>query len=247
MLSAAGIALVAAIKPHIQQRIDESLTQEVNRQLEQSPKLVAISKLSPVDLAIIEGRQYVRRKYDPYVIDNVFNYDSEYLTLKLGPVTVRGLSRFTRIGNVKFGFVNRTMVVKMHLLTGRLSGDVKFEFNFGKVGPGRIGESKFSVHHLQFEAIVKQPLNLGKKPILDDLQLEVGKISVQMDGKGRFDYMLELAMQFLPNILRHFIIDALEEPLKQRIQSDILDKVDAEKLIFENLPLLEKLFFKDAN
>lgn len=232
---------MATVRPYIQQRIDEGLTVEVNKQLASVPKVPAFSKTSPVDLAVIEGRKYVRDKYDPYTIDKIFDYDDQFLAIKVGPVTVRGSSKFARVGDVQMGVVNRTAVINLHMVTGRLLGDLHFEFDFGKVGASRSGDTKFSVHHVQFETVIKQPLNLGRKPQLDDLQLEVGKVHVQMDGKGKFDYMLELALKFLPDMIRHFIVDALEETIAHRIQEDFLNRVDSEKLILENIPLFEKL------
>ncbi len=238
-LNAAGFAVVTAVKPHIQRLVNERLLIEVNKQLQDAPKFPQISKMSPVDLAIFEGRKMVHKKYDPYQIDMVIDHDSEFLTVKVGPVKIFGLSKFYRVGEVQLKMSNGTMEIRLRMITGRLRGSYEFEFNFGKVGKTRKGASRFVMKHLQFEAIVKQPMDLKRKPMLEDLQLETGRISVQTDGKGNFDYMVELVVELMPDMLRHFIVDGLEEPIKQKIQTQILNHVDVEKLVMENIEVIQ--------
>jgi hypothetical protein len=44
--------------------------------------------------------------------------------------------------------------------------------------------------------------------------LEVGNIAVYSDGLGTMDYVLEILVNILPNLLRKQIVDFLEEPLR---------------------------------
>lgn len=75
---------------------------------------------------------------------------------------------------------------------------------------------------------------------LDDLQLELGNIQVRCDGAGTLDYVLELIVNVLPNLLRYQIMDALENPLRNRIQ-DMMDKIDVEQVLKEKVLEYEKL------
>lgn len=193
-------------------------------------------------MAVFEARQYIRQKYEPYTIENIVNHDSEYLSINIGPAKIYGLSKFARVGDVTLGMTNGTIITKVRIITGHLNGECNFKFNFGKVGHDRNGSSKFTIQHLQFEAMIKQPTNLKKKPVLEDLQLETGRISVQLDRGGKFDYLLEMLVNLMPKMLRHFVLDALEEPIKNKIQNDILDQVNVEELIVNNLPFIESLF-----
>lgn len=247
VVDAAGLAAISAILPFITTRMDERLTEEVNKQLKNSPKFTAIRDISPVDLAILRGREYVARKHDPYVVQNIINFDSSFFSLIVGPVTLRGLSKFARVGGVSIGMENKTMVFKVRMVTGKVHGESQFNFNFGKVpqAPGRRGQANFSVDHLQFEAIVHQPLSLKKKPHLEDLQLEVGPMKVKLDDRGNFDYLIELVVSKLPDFFRYYLIDILEEPIKRKIQKEILDRVDVEEVVNSNLPLIEQLLLEN--
>lgn len=241
-INAAGMVILASIRPHILSHIDQRLNEEVNRQLLSSPKIPSIANRSPVDLAILEGRKFVRQNYEPYTLQNIANHESEHLIVKIGPATVRGLSKFARVGNVTVQMREGVVQFTIRLITGRVKGNCKWFYDVGKIGFTRNGESFFYVEHLQFEAKVNQSVDLRKTPILDDLQLEVGPIHVKTDGTGNFDYLVDMSVHMIPDLLRHLIIDALEEPIKQKIQSEILDKINAGKLVEDNLSLVQRLF-----
>lgn len=76
------------------------------------------------------------------------------------------------------------------------------------------------------------------KPSLDDIQIELGNIQVRFDGLGTVDYAIELGINVIPNLLRYQIMDAIEKPIKLKIQEE-LDKVEVEELIKENLARLD--------
>lgn len=61
-----------------------------------------------------------------------------------------------------------------------------------------------------------------------------------MDGAGTMDYVIELVVNVLPNVLRYQIVDALENPIKQRVQAT-LDEIDVEKLVEEHLPMVDEM------
>lgn len=63
---------------------------------------------------------------------------------------------------------------------------------------------------------------------------------VRSDGAGLSDYLIEFAINVLPNLLRYQIMDALENPAKIKIQ-DEMNKINVEKLIKDNIPNFEKL------
>lgn len=63
---------------------------------------------------------------------------------------------------------------------------------------------------------------------------------VRSDGAGTFDYVIEFLVNILPNLLRYQIMDALESPVKSKIQ-DEMNKINVERLIKHNIPNVEKL------
>lgn len=81
---------------------------------------------------------------------------------------------------------------------------------------------------------LNQSLDTRKHSDVDDLQLDLGNIQVRCDGAGTIDYILELTVNVLPNILRYQIMNALEGPLKNRIQKVLntssIDTIARDKL-----------------
>lgn len=95
--------------------------------------------------------------------------------------------------------------------------------------------------HLLFPQVgitLAQSLDTRNSPQLDDLQLELGNIQVRFDGAGTLDYVVEFFINILPNLLRYQIMDALESPLKMRIQEE-LNAINVEEFIHENLPKID--------
>jgi len=90
------------------------------------------------------------------------------------------------------------------------------------------------------DVTVAQSLDVRKRPILEHLDLVVGNIQVRVDGTGTFDYVAEAVVNILPNILRYQIVDALENPIKQRVQA-MLNDLDIEKSIQDQLPMIDEL------
>lgn len=65
-------------------------------------------------------------------------------------------------------------------------------------------------------------------------------LKVRSDGAGTLDYCFEFLINVLPNLLRYQIMDALENPVKVKIQ-DGMDKINVERLIKNNIPNIEKM------
>ncbi|OWR50173.1 hypothetical protein KGM_208699 [Danaus plexippus plexippus] len=88
--------------------------------------------------------------------------------------------------------------------------------------------------------ILAQPLDTRKKPEFRDLDLDVGNIQVRFDGAGTFDYVVEFAVNILPNLLRYQIVDALEGPIIEKIQQE-LNKINVEEMIKQELPKVDEM------
>lgn len=78
-----------------------------------------------------------------------------------------------------------------------------------------------------------QSTNTDFPPKLEDIQLELGNIQLRFDGTGSLDYVVELGINVLPNLVRYQIMDALEGPVKTRVQ-EALNQVNIKSLIIEN-------------
>lgn len=98
----------------------------------------------------------------------------------------------------------------------------------------------------QVQVVVNQSMDTSLPPKLHDLQLELGNIQVRFDGAGTIDYFIEFGVNVIPNLLRYQIMDALENPIKMRIQ-EVLDNVNLEKMIHENLDQIDEYEQKGFN
>jgi len=197
------------------------------------------NSIAPLDMAVAEARKYVRQeKYDPYSLPD-YNHTVGIFTIDLRHVWVTGLSSFYRVGNVSITMENNTVGVGLNVGTGRLKGTCHWEVGVGGL-VSRSGSSAFTVEYVQAKFLVTQPLDVRKKPKLEELDLKVGNIQIRVDGAGTMDYVIELVVNVLPNLLRYQIVDAIEGPLKAKIQ-EVLDDIDVEKLVQEKLPQIDEM------
>lgn len=104
----------------------------------------------------------------------------------------------------------------------------------------RVGHVQFTVQHVKVTVEVSQALDTRKRPQMRDLQLELGNIQVRCDGAGTLDYITEFLVNVLPNLLRYQIMDAIENPVRMRIQ-EVFDGIDVEKQIKERVPEFQRL------
>jgi len=123
--------------------------------------------------------------------------------------------------------------------TQKLKGTTHWEVAMVGGIMSRAGTASFSVEYLKVEIALSQTMDTRNAPQLDDIQLELGNIQIRCDGAGTIDYIVEFAINVLPNLLRYQIMDALESPLKMRIQ-EALNTVNVEEVIHENLPKLDE-------
>lgn len=75
---------------------------------------------------------------------------------------------------------------------------------------------------------------------MEDLQIELGNIQIRFDGLGTVDYAIEFGVNVLPNLLRYQIMDALEKPIRFKVQ-EALDGITVEQLLKENANTLDNM------
>lgn len=127
----------------------------------------------------------------------------------------------------------------MEVATQDIEGSTQWELSIAKGMITRTGHVQFTVQFIKVAFVISQSLNLEYRPEMVDLQLELGNIQIRSEGIGTADYLIEFFVNILPNMLRYQIMDALEKPVKAKIQ-EYLNKVDVEKLVREKVPELQK-------
>lgn len=93
---------------------------------------------------------------------------------------------------------------------------------------------------MQVTINASQSLDTSQSPLLDDIQIELGNIQIRFEGLGTVDYAIELGINILPNLLRYQIMDALEKPIRLKIQ-EALNQMNVEQIMKENADKLDNM------
>uniref|UniRef100_A0A182QKY9 Hemolymph juvenile hormone binding protein n=1 Tax=Anopheles farauti TaxID=69004 RepID=A0A182QKY9_9DIPT len=188
------------------------------------------NSIAPLDMAIGEMRTLVRNKgLDPFLVPD-YNNTAGIFGMQTMHTWITGGSSFYRYGDISVTMQNNSATLGMHVATQRIVGSTQWEVSVGRGMLSHAGRAQFTVEHIRVAFQVEQPLDLRKKLKLKDIQLELGNIQVRCDGAGTFDYIIEAAVNILPNLLRYQLMDAIENPLRIRIQEK-LDCINTEALV----------------
>lgn len=238
LLNSMGTFIFDSIKPFILAQVNTNLRKDINEQLQQFPQKFPNS-ISPFDQIISEMRKKVRGMgYDPYKVKD-YNHTIGIIGVEMSHTWVTGISSFHRIGDIIFSISNNTVHANLDIGTQRVEGTSNWEVSLGAGMLARAGTVAFTVEYIKVQVELSQTMDTRNTPVLEDIQLELGNIQVRCNGAGTLDYVVELAVNILPNILRYQIMDALESPIKMRIQEE-LNAVNVEKMINENLAVLDE-------
>ncbi|CAG9782761.1 unnamed protein product [Diatraea saccharalis] len=241
VINSVGTFVFDTIKPYILKEAYVKARTVINTKLDEvAGDMQFPNSISPLDMVIADTRKMIREmKFDPYKVDD-YNKTMGIFLIKLSHTWVTGLSSFQRVGNITLKLENNTMIADFSIGTQKLEGMTQWEITAVNGLMSRAGTASFSVEYVSGRLILAQPLDTRKKPEFRDLDLEVGNIQVRCDGAGTLDYVIELLVNILPNLLRYQIMDALENPIKEKIQQE-LDKINVEERIKQELPRLDEM------
>ncbi|XP_014289079.1 uncharacterized protein [Halyomorpha halys] len=245
VVASAGPVLFDAVKPVILKEINERVREDVNKKIKTiGSRFAETGSTPPLEVAIQEARKYVKENgYDPYKLDN---YGVKYMPtndsifqVNISNLVLTGLSDFRRVGEVSLSMDSGTIQIGLHLATSKLKGRCTWSVTIGKAFK-RIGHTNFTVDYVQGRGIINQSLNVSQHPTLEDIDINVGKVKVQMKGTGPFDILVEAFVNTLPDLIRHIVVDAIELPLKFALQH-MLSEVDVQQVLNKQLPELDKM------
>lgn len=241
IINSVGTFLFDSIKPFILKEAYTKIREEINTNLDKHAGDHSFpNSISPLDMAIAEGRKKVRSLgYDPYKVQD-YNHSVGIFHAELTHTWAKGLSSFYRVGNMNFNMENNTLMVALNIGIQRLTGNTQWQISVAGGILSRAGTATFTAEYLKVQINASQSLDTRKHPSLDDLQFDLGNIQVRCDGAGTLDYIIEAAVNILPNLLRYQIMDAIENPVRNRIQ-EILNGINVEQVIDEKLPEIDNL------
>ncbi|ENN83586.1 hypothetical protein YQE_00059, partial [Dendroctonus ponderosae] len=237
VMNSVGAFVFDSIKPFVLSEANANIRREVNKQAARMPQRFPNS-IAPCDQVVAQARSMVRaRGYDPYRV-KALNTSLGLADVQLTHTWLYGAASFHRTRALVVAMRNNTLHALIEVGTQRLLGTTHWEVALVSGVLSRAGTASFSVEYLRVQVNASQSMDTRQRPRLDDLQLQLGNVQLRFDGLGTVDYVLELAVNVLPNLLRYQIMDAIERPLRRKIQAE-LDKVDVERLIQENAPKLD--------
>lgn len=238
IINSVGTFLFDSIKPFILNEINNNVRGDVNKKISAMPQRFPNS-ISPFDQMVAEARKVVRQKgYDPFKVPD-YNHTFGLASVHMTHTWVTGLSSFYRVGNITFEIRNRTFFAGLDVGTQELEGMSLWEVTLGGGMMSRAGKLKFTIDYFHVEVFLSQTLDIRNKPVINDIQLDLGNIQIRCDGAGTLDYLIEFGVNVLPNLLRYQIMDALEGPTKKYIQAQ-LNMVNLEEEINNNLEKIDE-------
>ncbi|KMQ98010.1 hypothetical protein RF55_1645 [Lasius niger] len=238
VINSVGSFIFDSIKPFILKEVNTNVRGEVNKQISQLPQYFPNS-ISPFDMAVAEARKQVSQMgYDPYKLKD-YSQNIGVFTVTSTHTWITGLASFYRMGNVTITLENGIVYALLDVGTQELKGKTHWEVSVIGGFLSRAGTVSFTIQYFRVQVKLSQSLDTRKRAILEELELELGNIQARVHGAGTLDYLMEAGVNVVPNLLRYQIMDAIEGPLRRRIQGE-LDKVDVEKLIDEKIPVIEE-------
>ncbi|XP_019700204.2 uncharacterized protein LOC109503583 isoform X2 [Harpegnathos saltator] len=238
VINSIGTFMFDSIKPFILKEVNMNVRGEVNKQISQLPQYFPNS-ISPFDMAVAEARKQVRLMgYDPYRVQD-YTQSAGVFTVTSSHTWITGLASFYRMGNITITMEKGNVYLLLDIGTQELTGKTHWEVSVIGGFLSRAGTMSFTVQYFRMQIKLGQPLDTRKRASLEELELELGNIQTRIHGAGTLDYLMEASVNILPNLLRYQIMDAIEGPLKRRIQEE-LNKMDVEKLIDDKIPEIEE-------
>ncbi|XP_050665576.1 uncharacterized protein LOC126965857 [Leptidea sinapis] len=241
VVNSMGTFVFDSIKPYILKEAYTKARDEINKKLDDiAGDMQFPNSISPLDMVIADARKKVQEmEMDPYKIKD-YNTTASIFTITLSHTWVTGISSFHRVGNITLILENNTVIADFEIGTQRLQGTTQWDITAIGDLMSRAGSTSFSIEYISGRMILGQPLDTRKKPEFRNLDLEIGNIQVRFDGAGTIDYVVEFAVNILPNLLRYQIMDALETPIREKVQQE-LNKLNVEDMIKQELPKVDQI------
>lgn len=243
LINDAGDFIFHTVKPYMQQDAYTKVRTAIDAELQKTAEDLEFSNsLPPLDMILIDiGNKIRELSLDPYRIkDYVTNDAVSFVSVALYNSWITGVSTFHRVGNITMKVANGTAVLDFEVGTKTLEGRTHWNITVGTIISYH-GKICFCIEQISLRVVISQPLDTRKTPKLKDLQIDIGNLQLRSDGVGTVDYFLEFTVNILPNLLRYQIVDALEWPLRNKVQEE-LDKINVEETIKQEwLPKINEI------
>lgn len=241
MVGAADLFFSSIIQPVIVGRLQERVSDLLNKKLEAALKDKPFpDSISPVDYAVAKIRSRLReRKLDPFTIERKEINMAWEVTLVLKDITLSGLSTIHRTHEVAIEFIDNAIFATLQIGTQELKGGADWSVSAALL-PAVSGHLDIGVESLAITIEIKQPANIRSPPVLRKIDIQLGNLEVRSAGERTADYAVELMANIFPNIFRNIIMDKVEPRIHQVIQKK-LNGLDLHRIIMDKLAERKRL------
>ncbi len=234
-----GEPLFNAIKPYLLSLISNNIRDTLNKGLKRFTVMFPNS-IAPLDLGIAKLRKFLKKEFDPYYVTD-YQYASSIYSIDITHIVISGLSSIYRTGDVRLLMNNHTVNVMANVETEELEGSCSWEAGIAGILT-KSGLASFTIEYVNLIMGLNQSLDIRRKPKVVDFQIKLGNVQLRMEGAGSLDYVAELGVNVLPNLLRYQIMQAMEKPIRRKIQ-EALDDTDIEQTVLDKLPIMDQQLY----
>lgn len=203
------------------------------RLLEKLPEKRFPLGIHPVDLLLAGVKDDLMHKFDPFVIGNKTVRLPAGATLEASNITVTGLSSIHRTHEVSLQLIDDRLLLVVQMGTQQVSVTTDVEVSLS-VLPSIVTEVEFSLDSFSVWFEATQSADVRHPPVLNRIHITLGNFRLLSAGESTLSYILEAAVNGLPNALRNTILTKLEPRLHQIIQRR-LNTLDIQDLIEKRL------------
>lgn len=237
-----GDLLFDGMKSFIMSAIDSNLKNYLNEQFKDL-SITLPNSLPPLDTFAMEARKSMKNsKYDPYHIPS-FQYSNNVLLIEMKNIYLQGITSLYRTGDMKTYMRNHTLHTIMNFGTTRLNGGCDWEIILPFYT--KFGIASFEVDHINIFLKIEQSLDITKKPVINELDVNIGNVQLTLDGSSIVEYIAEFSVNLIANLLRNHIVKIFHTRIIKEIQ-DKLCNFNIEDVIFEHLSFNEELPTTDS-
>ncbi|XP_018021612.1 uncharacterized protein LOC108677835 [Hyalella azteca] len=189
--------------------------------------------IPPIDLLVAGIKQDLRQKMDPLKIGHKIVQLPAGLSLNASNISVAGLSTVHRAGEVSLQLIDDRLLLVLQLGCQAVSVHADVEVS-SMVLPSMSSSLKFTLDSLSIWVEAQQSADVRHPPQLRRIQITLGNFRLVGSGESSFSYLLEAAVNTLPNALRGTISSAIQPTLHKIIQQRLYS-LDIEELIEKRL------------
>ncbi|XP_045599183.2 uncharacterized protein [Procambarus clarkii] len=184
----------------------------------------------PLDFMMTKVRLLLRDSgMEPWYVGNTSVYLGLGITLQMDQVVVSGLSTVHRTRDCVIKLVDNTFIAQAEVGAHEVKVTGVWWVPYL---PGAYGRLDINIDTFSAIFELHQRAHMRSPPVLRTLDGKIGNMEFRSSGMGSFDYLLEAAINILPNVFRNEILNRFEPQLWKAVQEQ-LNTVDLRQALLQ--------------